>query len=56
MICQRPNRETDRGVPPPHWAVSTDQAGEVYGIICPSCVTGELLSLTAEDCLAADAA
>jgi hypothetical protein len=36
--------------------VSTDKDGEVYGIVCPPCITGELLALTTEDCLAADAA
>lgn len=56
MICQKLNPETDRGTPPSDWSLTTDKDGEVYGVICPTCITGELLSLATEDCLTAYAA
>jgi len=45
MICQRPNPDLKDGGLPNTWGVSTDQAGEVHGVICPSCITGEVLSM-----------
>ena len=56
MICERLNPEADRGAPPMDWGITTDKAGEVFGVICPSCITGELLSMTTEDRITADAA
>jgi hypothetical protein len=47
MICQRPNPDVDSATLPVEWGVSTDKEGEVSGVICPSCITGELLSITA---------
>jgi hypothetical protein len=47
MICQRPNPELKDGGLPDEWGVSTDNSGEVYGVICPSCITGEMLSMSA---------
>ena len=47
MICQRPNPGSTEGDPPLHWAATTDEAGKVFGVICPACITGELLSITA---------
>ena len=38
------------------WGITTDKAGELFGVICPSCITGELLSMTTKDRLTADAA
>ena len=31
------------------WGTTTDKAGEVYGVICPACITGELLALSTEE-------
>ncbi len=47
MICQRPNPDVESTSLPVDWGVSTDKAGEVFGVICPSCITGELLSIAA---------
>lgn len=48
MICQRSNPDVDSAGLPAEWGVSTDKEGEVFGVICPSCITGELLSMAAE--------
>ncbi len=53
MICQRPTPIGEDPGPPLDWGVSTDKAGEVFGVLCPSCITGELLSITTEDRLPA---
>lgn len=47
MICQRPNPDFEDGELPDLWSVSTDKAGDVYGVICPSCITGEMFSMAA---------
>jgi hypothetical protein len=47
MICRRPNPGLDDGGLPNTWGASTDKAGEVHGVICPSCITGEVLSMAA---------
>lgn len=36
-------------IPPMDWGTTTDKAGEVYGVICPACITGELLALSTEE-------
>lgn len=48
MICLRPNPDVDSAGLPAEWGVSTDREGEVFGVICPSCIAGELLSMAAE--------
>jgi hypothetical protein len=45
MICQRPNPERANGELPSEWGISTDKAGDVFGVICPSCITGELFAM-----------
>jgi hypothetical protein len=45
MLCQRPNPNAESAGPPIEWGVSTDKAGEVFGVICPGCIAGELLSM-----------
>jgi len=47
LICRRPNPDLEDGGLPDMWGVSTDRAGEVHGVICPSCITGEMLSVAA---------
>lgn len=44
MICERPNPRGDNGAPL-DWGVTTDKDGDVFGVICPSCVTGERFSI-----------
>jgi hypothetical protein len=48
MSCRRPNPGTENGSLPDEWGVSTDVAGGVLGVICPSCISGELLMLALE--------
>jgi len=38
----------ESGSLPEEWGVSTDEAGGVFGVICPSCISGELLLLALE--------
>ncbi len=49
MICQRPNPEANRDAPPMDWGITTDKSSEVYSLICPACITGELFAMAAED-------
>jgi hypothetical protein len=48
MSCRRPNPTVQSGSLPVEWGVSTDEAGGVLGVICPSCISGELLLLALE--------
>jgi hypothetical protein len=56
MICQRPNPEANRDAPPMDWGITTDKSGAVYGVICPTCITGEQFAIVGEDPLAEAAA
>lgn len=39
--CQRPNPEAPEGGLPNEWEVLEDDRGEVIGVICEGCITGE---------------
>jgi hypothetical protein len=56
MICQRQNPEAGQGPPPMDWGVTTDKAGDVFGVICPTCITGEIFAIAGEDNRAEEAA
>ena len=49
MICQRPNPEAKLAAPPMDWGITTDKAGEIFGVICPACITGELFAMAGHD-------
>jgi hypothetical protein len=38
------------------WGVTTDKAGDVFGVICPTCITGEIFAIAGEDSPAEEAA
>ena len=41
MRCRRANPEADEGSLPTDWEVLTDARGEVVGVMCSGCITGE---------------
>lgn len=30
------------------WGITTDKAGDVFGVICPNCITGEVFAMQSE--------
>ncbi len=48
MSCRRPNPALEGGSLPENWGMSTDEAGGILGVICPSCISGEILLLALE--------